>query len=405
MDYTTALRRTYALAAKGVRLGLDRVRAAASALGSPQLGLPSVQIAGTNGKGTVASLVAHAARQAGLRVGLFTSPHLHRFAERIRIDGAEADDQLLAEHLGRILALGEGRGAIPLTFFETATLAALSAFAERQVDLAVLEVGLGGRLDATSIAEPLVCAITSIGLDHTEVLGETLEEIAGEKAAIARSRVPMVVGQLPPLATARVEREARAAGAPIAIYGRDFVEPVTLKPPWPGAHQRRNAAVALQVVLRLGRRFPTLTEELFAAAISSVKWPGRYELVTGRDGTLILDGAHNLEAVLALADALDERGDTTDGLVFGALRGKPVDAMLEVLAPRAKRLVLAPPPIDRAFDPSVHADRFGARVASDVATALDAAGDGTVLVTGSLFAVAEARRIALGEPADPPIGL
>lgn len=405
MDYATALRRTYALAAEGVRLGLDRVRTAATALGSPQLEFPAVQIAGTNGKGTVASLVAHAAYRAGLRVGLFTSPHLHRFAERICIDGAEAEEQLLAEHLGRALALGEGRGAIPLTFFETATLAAFSAFAERRVDLAVLEVGLGGRLDATSIAEPLVCAVTSIGLDHTDVLGATLEEIAGEKAAIARRGVPLVVGQLPAPALARVESEARAAGAPIAVYGRDFVEPATLAPPWPGAHQRRNAAVALQIALRLSRRFPSITEALFAESISSTKWPGRYEVTSWRQGTLILDGAHNLEATLALADALDERGDAPDALVFGALRGKPVDAMLEVLVPRAGRLVLAPPPIDRAFDPSVHAARFGAHVAPDVAAALDAAGGGTVLVTGSLFAVAEARRIALGEPADPPIGL
>jgi dihydrofolate synthase/folylpolyglutamate synthase len=405
MEYAEALRRTYALASRGARLGLDRVRVAARALGSPQRRFPAVQIAGTNGKGTVASLIAHAARRAGLRVGLFTSPHLHRFAERFRIDGAQADEALLAEHLSRALALTEGPSAIPLTFFEIATLAACGAFAAQDVDLAVLEVGLGGRLDATSIAEPVACAVTSIGLDHTDVLGSTLPEIAGEKAAIARPGVPLVAGRMPAEALAEVERVARASGAPARFYDRDFTAVPELRPPWPGSHQRRNAAVALEVFESLAPRFPPLSREVFVESTPSAAWPGRYEVLADRGRRLILDGAHNLEAIAALSEALAERGDAPEAMIFGALRGKPVDAMLEVLAPRVSRIFLAPPPIDRAFDPSEYAVRWQARITPNVGRALEAVHGGTVLVTGSLFTVAEARRIALDEPADPQIGL
>jgi len=405
MNYAEALRRTYALAPKGVVLGLDRVRAAARALGSPHLQFPAVQIAGTNGKGTVASLVANAARAAGLRTGLFTSPHMHRFTERIRIDGREVDQDLLAEQLERVLALSEGPDAIPLTFFETAALAAFCSFAEQRLDLAVLEVGLGGRLDATSIAEPLVCAITSIGLDHTAILGSTTEQIAAEKAGIARPGVPLVVGPVDPAPRAEIERAARATGSPLLVYGEDFAEDPAIRPRWPGRHQRRNAAVAREIAGCLASTFAGLTDQLFIEAVPSTEWPGRYEVVASGDRRLILDCAHNLEAALALDQALDEAGDAPETLLFGALRDKPAGAMLDVLAPRARRLVLAPPPIDRAFDPAEHAVQRAAEAAPSVAAALDRCGAGTVLVTGSLFTVAEARRIALGEEADPPIGL
>jgi dihydrofolate synthase/folylpolyglutamate synthase len=388
-----------------VRLGLDRVRAAAEALGSPQRGLSAVQIAGTNGKGTVACLVAHAARCAGLRVGLYTSPHLHRFSERIRIDGQEADRALLGEQLTRALDLADGATGIPLTFFETATLAAFSVFAETGVDLAVLEVGLGGRLDATSIVEPRMSAITSIGLDHTEVLGSTRELIAAEKAAIARPGVPLVTGPLLAEALAPVEAAANAVGAPLRVLGRDFDIAPEIAPPWPGVHQRQNAAVALEVIEGLSPRFPQLTCERFVESVPTADWPGRYEVVARASGSLILDGAHNLEAAAALANALDERGDAPDVLIFGALQGKPIDEMLGVLAHRAGELILTAPPIDRALDPTEYAGRWGARQAPTVAQALDAAGGGTVLVTGSLFTAAEARRIALDEPADPQIGM
>lgn len=405
MDYAEALRRTYALASRGVRLGLERVRVAADALGTPQSRFPAIQIAGTNGKGTLATVVAHAAVRAGLRVGLFTSPHLHRFTERIRIDGREVDEPRLADHLTRVLALADGISPIPLTFFETATLAAFGIFAESAVDLAVLEVGLGGRLDATSIAEPAVCVITSIGLDHTDLLGSTITEIAREKAAIARHLVPLVTGSLAPEALNEVERVAATVEAPLAVLGRDFDEDHALRPPWPGAHQRRNAAVALTTIEHLTPRFPALNRQVLVESLPTTVWPARYEVVPDGERSVILDGAHNLEATMALVDSLRERRDAPDVLVFGALRGKPIDQMLEVLTPLVGDLILAPPPIDRAFDPRAHADKWRARIAPSIGAALASIGSGTVLVTGSLFAAAEARRVLLGATADPQVGL
>lgn len=384
-----------------MRLGLDRVRAAAAALGDPQERIGVViQIAGTNGKGSVACLVAEAARAAGHRVGLFTSPHLHRFAERFRLDGREADPAELAGPLERALALA---GAHSLSFFEVATLAAFELFAAARTDIAVLEVGLGGRLDATSVAQPAVTAITSIGLDHTELLGDTLAAVAREKAAIARPGVPLVLGALPPEALIEIERVAATAGAPIrrTVPGDAAGVPC----PWPGPHQRGNLAVASGVFEELRRRGGRLAPEHFAAGAAAARWPARFEIVERGERRFALDGAHNLEAARALAATLDERGERPDALVFGALRGKPIAEMLAVLAPRAREVLLARPPLDRAFDPAPFAAELGARVFPSVAAALEAAPGPLVLVTGSLFTAGEARRILLDEPSDPPVGL
>jgi dihydrofolate synthase/folylpolyglutamate synthase len=313
-----------------------------------------------------------------------------------------------------VLALTDRRrDPIDLSFFEVATLAALGAFARADVELAVLEVGLGGRLDATSIVPPRVSVITSIGLDHTEILGSTVAAIAREKAAIARPGVPLCVGALPAEALVEVERAAAAVGAPLIAHGRQFDDDPELRPPWPGRHQHRNAALALAAFTELGRSDPRLTRAGFVDALPSARWPGRYELLPTTPRVL-LDGAHNLEAAQALGDALAERGDAPTVLLFGALAGKPAPAMLELLAPLVEDVVLAPPPLPRALDHAPLADRFGAHLAADAAAglararelALDRAGPGgTVLVTGSLFLVAAVRRILLDEPADPPVGL
>lgn len=395
------LGRVYGLAPGGIRLGLDRVRAAAAALGDPQQRIGTVvQITGTNGKGSVACLVASAARAAGLRVGLFTSPHLHRFTERFRLDGRETDPWVLAAPLERALALAPAHS---LSFFEVACLAAFELFAAACTDLAVLEVGLGGRLDATSIANPAVTAITSVGLDHTELLGDTLTAVAREKAAIARSGVLLVLGALPAEALAEAERIAATAGAPVRRTDPGDVAGIPC--PWPGSHQRGNLAVAHGVFGELRRLDGRLASEHFIRGAARARWPGRYEIVEAEGRRFVLDGAHNLEAARALAAALDERGERPDALVFGALRGKPVDTMLELLAPRARELLLAPPPLGRAFDPMEFAPRFGARVLPSVGAALEAAAGPLTLVTGSLFTVAEARRLLLDEPSDPPVGL
>ena len=405
MSYSNTLKKTYDLASRGILLGLDRVDRAARALGSPQESLTVAQIAGTNGKGSVACLIDHAARSAGLTVGLFTSPHLHRFSQRIMIDGREVPTESLGETLERVLALTEGSGGIPLTFFEVATLAALEMFARANVDLAVMEVGLGGRLDATSITDPSVCAVTSIGMDHTAVLGDTIRQIATEKASIARPGVPLFCGPLTGDALDEVVRITSERGAPLHVCGKDFHMSDDLRVPWPGRHQRENAALAAAVFAQLGIVDPRMNRRTFADALPSARWPGRFEILEGKP-RFILDSAHNTEAVDALLDALRERGERPDVIIFGAASDKPVDTMLDRFSSICEQMILAPPPIPRAFDHEAFATRRKAPAAPDVGTALNMAkdtGGATILVTGSLFTVGEARRILLGEHCDPPI--
>ncbi len=409
MSYHTTLNRLYQRAPQGIILGLDRIRAAASALGNPHLAVPCIQVAGTNGKGTVCAIVASAAQAAGLKVGLFTSPHLHRFAERIRVNGQEASEAELGFHLHRVLALCGPPLSIPLTFFEVTTLTAFCVFADRGVDLAVLEVGLGGRLDATSIASPFATAITSIGLDHTDLLGHTIPEIAGEKAAIARPGVPMVVGALVPKAMRRVaETATQQGGGPLFALGRDFFIREDLPTPRPGIYWQQNVAVSIKLFEIIGEKYEQCTEKAFLTALEQVGLPGRFEII-GRDPSFILDGAHNMEAVEALVATLETCQITPDLMIFGALKGKPIDAMLATLRPRVGRVMLFPPPISRACDPRSFACD-GDQIVADAAAAITAAdagitSRGTVLITGSLFAVAAIRGLCLGEKTDPPIGL
>ncbi len=239
MSYRDLLSRLASVRWLGVDLGLDRMRAALAALGDPQRALPAaLQIAGTNGKGSTAAMTESILRAAGLRTGLYTSPHLSRFTERIRIDGREVDGDWLAELDGQVAGL-----YVPLTYFEVATALAFLAFAAARVDVAVLETGLGGRLDAVTTAEPVATAITSIGFDHTAYLGDTLTAIAGEKAGILKPGVPCFLGSLPPEADAESPEWPAPSVRPCRAWGR------TSAGAWaaalPGIHQRGNAAIAV----------------------------------------------------------------------------------------------------------------------------------------------------------------
>ncbi len=406
VSYQAALDKLYRLSAKGIVMGLDRVRRAARHLGAPQSAFRSIQVAGTNGKGTVSTLTAHALERSGVRTGLFTSPHFHRFSERIRIDGEEIAPGDLLPHLETLLSLAETRD-IPLTFFEVATLAALAAFREAGVEVAVLEVGLGGRLDATSIADPAVSAVTSIGFDHTAFLGDTLSRIAEEKAAIARDGVPLILGDLPDEALKTTIDIAERVGAPCCLIHRDFDLPENLLPPWPGAHQRDNTAIALELYRVILKEDPRFSLNRFREALETVSLPGRFEVLE-RSSRFILDGAHNLEAVSALAGVLDREEEHPEVLLFGALSDKPAAKMLSLLRPRVEHVVLVPPPIARALDPRAIAgpeDKVCDTVSEGVALATGLAPKRTILVTGSIFTVAAVRGELLGEPSDPPIGM
>ncbi|HEY2746269.1 MAG TPA: folylpolyglutamate synthase/dihydrofolate synthase family protein [Polyangia bacterium] len=371
----------------GVRPGLDGTRALLAAVGNPERGLEVVHVGGTNGKGSTAAMIAAGSRADGRRVGLYTSPHLLRFTERIVVDGAEIGRERAVELAERVLGAGEGA-----TFFEVVTVMALLAFAEARVDVAVMEVGLGGRLDATNVVERPRCAVvTSIGLDHTDVLGPTIAEIAREKAGIWKPASAALFACADEGAAAVLQAEAERVGAaPIERFGRDFDDAELPTLALAGAHQRRNAALARRALERLGVGTRAIREGL-----ANVKWPGRMERLSP---TVMVDAAHNEEGARALAASWPE-GNWT--LVVGVVAGKDARAIVAPLAKKAARVIVTAPPTPRALAPEELARLApGATVAQSLEAALAAAAGERVIVAGSIFLVGEARRLVLGEAAD-----
>jgi dihydrofolate synthase/folylpolyglutamate synthase len=416
---------------RGMLLGLDRVEAALAALGDPHLELTAVHIAGSNGKGSTAAMVESIARAAGLRTGLYTSPHLCRFAERIRLDGEPLDDAAFERCLGAVL----DRCQPDLTFFESLTVAGFVAFAEAGVDLAVLEVGLGGRLDATNvIRDPLATAITSISLEHTAILGDTLGAIAGEKAGILKAGAPVVLGPLPAEADSTIaEVVARVGTGPIlrvrpwsdapaagfidvesdghAVRLRTLEgQTRTLRLGLEGQHQGANAAIAWGLAGHVAARFPGRAwEAAIAEGLAGTRWPGRLERLDQGGVTVLLDAAHNPEGVGALCRALPREPART-ALVFGALADKRWGEMLGALAPLAGRRYYtepkgrAPAPLAEMVALAQGEAIPTPREAVARAIAESAPGD-TVLVTGSIYLIGEVRAALLGIAADPVIAL
>jgi dihydrofolate synthase / folylpolyglutamate synthase len=375
-------------------------------LGHPERSFDSIHIAGTNGKGSVAAMVEAMARTAGVRTGLYTSPHLVRFAERIQIGGQSAGD----DHLQG--ALDEVMDRFPeLTFFETATVAAFIVFARMRVELALVEVGLGGRLDATNVLDaPRATAVTRIALDHTDRLGSDLASIAREKAGILKRMVPVVVGPLDPISFAIVRAEADRVGAPLRLTADDgeiasFVE--QHPPALAGRHQIENAKIAVALAREIA-----LPAKAIAAGLSTVTWPGRLETIVTPRGEILLDAAHNPDGASALAAALasQARDPASVALVFGAMADKDAPAMLTVLAPHARHRFYVAPEGRRATDPARLALHLPGIVAPGVAEALELARaavgtGGSVLVAGSIFLAGAARAYLLGLPRDPAIAL
>jgi dihydrofolate synthase/folylpolyglutamate synthase len=407
-DLQATLQRLYALIPQGRKLGLERMQKACEHFGHPEQAFPAVHVGGTNGKGTVCAFVASMASQAGKRVGRYTSPHLNRFAERITVDAAPIEDSKLVPLLNRVLDQ-----APELTFFEVGTMAAFLAFQEAQVELAVIEVGLGGGLDATNvIPPPKVCAITRVSFDHMAELGNSLADIAGEKAAIIKPGSAVVLGKLHPDAREVIERRIEEVGARLVPLGSP--EPIAGQPlAYPRiAMIGSNLAVATTIARELG-----LSEEAMARGVENTIWPGRNELLhrNGQDLTL-LDCAHNPDGAVALSHALDptitteveSRRDVA--LVFGAIQSKNWRAMLKRLDQVAGYRVFVAPPISKAVDPREMAAAVGGEVAEDVAGALRAArahvgSRGIVVVTGSTFLVGAARALLLSLPSDPAVDM
>lgn len=406
---------------EGIKLGNERMLALLSALGDPQLRLPAVLVAGTNGKGSVSSLLASIGREAGYKVGLYTSPHLESPAERIKVDGAEISGAALACWLELVLAESGRLGLEKPTYFEALTLAAFLHFERQKVDLAVLEVGLGGRLDATNVCNPLLSVITAIGFDHEKVLGESLTAIAGEKARVARTGRPLVAWTGLPEVERVLESYSREIGARLESANR-LVAVAALGPDGQGrrmeirsphhhletttrllgSHQQVNLALAVLAAERLADAgFARVDGAAIAAGIAACTWPGRLEWHHDEEGReVLIDAAHNPDGAEALAAYLEELGRPFD-LLFGALGDKAVEKMLPRLASGASRVTLTRPPSPRAVDPRVWESLLPARMPSAVsdepATALrhalgEAAGR-PLVICGSIYLIGELRRI------------
>ena len=375
----------------GDRLGLDRISRLLDRLGRPQDALPPVfHVAGTNGKGSTCAFLRAAIEASGRSVHMFTSPHLVRFNERIRIAGGLIENEALADLLARVLDAG---GDIEASFFEVTTAVAFLAFAEKPADAAVIEVGLGGRLDSTNVIErPLVTGIAAIGIDHQQFLGASMAEIAGEKAGIAKSGVPLVVLAQSEEAEAPILRMAEERGARVALEGRDWSIDPTLRSSLLGDHQVRNANLAWQMIERQSAL--PVGRASFLSGLTSARWPARFQELA--PGPLVgtsetwLDGAHNVEAARALAALLADHG--SKHIVLGILANKDADAIIDTLAPHALSLTFVPVPEHAHHNPTELAQRSGGRAASSLREAL-AALPAPRLVAGSLYLAGEALRL------------
>ncbi|KMY66636.1 hypothetical protein AAU61_16075 [Desulfocarbo indianensis] len=424
--YTEALDRLYALQKFGIKLGLNSTENLLKRLGNPHGGLRCVHLAGTNGKGSVGAMLEAALLAAGMKTGFYTSPHLIHFSERFRLNGAEIEKPRVLELINRVWEVCDQRE--PPTFFEFVTAMAFVYFAEAGCQWTILETGLGGRLDATNVCAPQATVITNIGLEHQEYLGDTLRDIAWEKAGIIKQNVPLVHGVQQPAARRVVEERAAELKAPIIRKGRDISfrrardgrftlhgRLWTLKNAATnlhGRHQPSNACLALGALEVMSEKGAPVGPEHLRQGLGQVHWPGRLEQFPTPEGqpTVWLDGAHNLPAARALMESLDLVRQARFPLVMvvGVMADKDIPNILANLVPAADWVVYSRPSYSRAADPVALAKATPQgsppfEQEPDLAKALEkarlrAGKGGVVLVTGSLFTVGEARAILTGDP-------
>lgn len=445
MSYETAVANMFALGhelahAPSHKFDLAHMRVLLAAMEHPERAFPSVLIAGTNGKGSTAATLASILGASGLKTGLYTSPHLRRINERIRINGEEICDNDFARLHGEVDGVAETlveHGALPWhpSFFEMMTAIAFLYFAREHLNIAVLEVGMGGRLDATNVVEPQVSVITDISLDHQKFLGNTVGEIAREKVGIIRpGGVVVTLPQQPEandvIGNKILELDARGVSAvpyvppvspgspelrvlrsesdhsprysyPLQVLGKEIL----VQSPLVGRHQLRNVALAIATAVELGKRFPTITPASVERGIRETEWPGRFQVLPARAGwpEIVLDVAHNPAGAWALRSALSERyADRPLIMIFAAMRDKAIAEMTEVLFPLAERVIATRPENPRAASPEEicrAASRTGAEIeeVAEVRLALErardrAAKDTVIAVTGSIYLVGEALR-------------
>jgi dihydrofolate synthase/folylpolyglutamate synthase len=455
MSYETAVERMYALGHElantpSHKFDLAHMRVLLEALQHPEQRSPGVLIAGTNGKGSTAATLASILQASGLRTGLYTSPHLVRINERIRIDGEEISDHefaLVHDLVDRTAERLVGEGELPWhpSFFEMLTAMAFEYFARKKVDIAVLEVGMGGRLDATNVIEPRISVITDISLDHQKFLGNSVSEIAREKAGIIRpggavvtlpqqpaandvigntildlgARTVSAVPYVPPMSTAARSTECRLPSAepnpcaaekasiisryPLQVMGKEIL----VETPLVGRHQLRNVALAIAAAEELsGQGFSGITAESIARGIRQTRWPGRFQVIParGKAPEYVFDVAHNPAGAWALRSTLSAcHQDRRLIFVFGAMRDKAIGEMAEILFPLAERVIATRPDNPRSASPEEIREAAGRTAteiedAPEVAAALRRASElagphAAVVVTGSIYLVGQAMRI------------
>lgn len=410
-----------------IKLGLDSMNCFLAKVGKPHMKLRCVHVGGTNGKGSVSMNLLTILAGAGYQVGLFTSPHLSSVRERFRI----GDDYISEEDFARLatdirMVLGDD----PITYFEFTTALAMLWFAEVGVDLALFEVGLGGRLDATNVVMPLVSVITNVSMDHEAYLGNTLHEVAGEKAGIIKGGIPLVTGVGQDESLLVVEARCREVGVPMYLLGRDFLsKPESKGEGWQyqglsrlllglqcgmkGAYQQGNSSLALAVLELLEPHGFKVSDDDMRRYVAEVHWPGRLESITvsGEDGLpvrYLLDGAHNPAGMESLLVSLDEYSYERLICVWGAMADKDICTTLNTIAPRCDVLILTRPDSERSASPADLLAQLGGGYGGEVLcvetvegalqTAQDRAGeDDLILVAGSLYLVGASRVHLVGE--------
>jgi dihydrofolate synthase/folylpolyglutamate synthase len=453
MSYGGTVHYLYSLQKQGIKFGLSNIITLMSSLGDPQKSYPSLHVAGTNGKGSTSAIIASILRTFGLKVGLFTSPHLVSFTERIRINDEEIPEfeviHIADELRTKILQLQASDPGFLPTFFEVVTAMALLYFKREQIDIAVIEVGMGGRLDATNIIIPEVSVITSIGYDHREFLGNTLKEIAYEKAGIIKKDIPVVVSPQVSEVLEGIEEQARKIGTVSYLYGRDFSSILKkedipgiyfdyysnnslmlhdLYLPLTGEHQMQNASVAIKAIelfyeRRLIRQRLTaathhsssITHHAIKDGLVTTRWPGRLEMIT-YEPPILIDGAHNPSAAVALSRALENiflKQYRNIILVLGIMGDKDIEGIMKPLLPLASEIILTSPNYERSAAPRRLADIAASlgfsdvRIAPTVKDALELAinihqrsnydsspdthHSSLILVTGSFYTIGEAK--------------
>ena len=430
-SYEATLKRLYGLQRFGIKLGLETVSALLSELGNPQRRFHALHVAGTNGKGSVAAMTASILQAAGVRVGLYTSPHFLDFCERIKIQGIDVPHDRVVDLFARVQALPSF--LVQPTFFEVATVMAFQYFAEEKVDIAVVEVGMGGRFDATNVCHSLGTIITNVSFDHERYLGSSLPDIAFEKAGIIKRRVPVVVGPAERDVYTVLQERAQHENAPLIAFGKEFLcvshhagsfdvtgtraEYLNLRCSLEGRHQAVNAACSVVALESSVMPHLSISERVIRRGLESVSWPGRLERLQRRP-LIFCDGAHNPAAAECLKShlqgLLDERNGRRLIVVIGMMQDKNLPAFLNALVPLADEVILtqiehprsAPVlALKRALpvvDVPVY-ERESPQTAIDLATRL-AEEDDLVCVTGSLFLVGHVKSLMTGLTYEPVVG-